>query len=355
LIAGGGVLATAAGRLLFAGGSGPVVQSYDPDREGFELAGVLPAGVARGRTTPLHDGRLLFSGGLDSSGQPKSAATLYDPATGETVSLTMLQRRAGHGASLLTDGSVLITGGFETIVLTDLVQFLTGVQASTEFFDPVTESFSPGPTMLEARAYHSSTALPGGKLLVAGGLSVIPIINLPAISNTAYVYNPSFNGFGLPILFSGARIMHAATLLNDGRVLLAGGLSIDFSDVIATGDLTQLRVDTLDDCLLFETTFFGGRFTAVPGLSSGRAGAGLAALPEGGALIAGGFRTSLGGGSLDFTPLESADRFFATGAGALAPTGEMSAARIGPLLSPLSDGTVLVVGGGPAGAEIYQP
>ena len=351
-IAGGDVLSLEDGRLLFVGGSGPVVQSYDPDREEFGVAGVALGAAALGRTTALADGRLLFSGGLGLSGQPTDSAAVYDPTSGQTLTLTMLNPRAGHGASLLPDGRVLITGGFQTIVLTDLLQFLTGVQNSTEIFDPVSLSFAAGPNMLEARALHSSTALTDGKLLVAGGLSVIPIINLPTISNTAYVYNPTFNTFGLPIFFSGARMSQAATLLSDGRILLAGGLSIDFTDVIATGDLTQLTLGTLDDCQLFETTILGGRFSSLPGLSSGRAGAGLVALPDGGALIAGGFSANLGGGGLGFTTLATADRLRA---GALSPTGNLAAPRVSPLLTPLADGTVLVVGGGPADAEIYQP
>ena len=50
-----------------------------------------------------------------------------------------------------------------------------------------------GPTLLEPRALHTSTTLSNGQVLIAGGLSILPIINLPNISATAYRFNPATN------------------------------------------------------------------------------------------------------------------------------------------------------------------
>lgn len=88
-------------------------------------------------------------------------------------------------------------------------------------------------------------------------------------------------------------------------------------------------------------------------LAEGRAGAGIAALPGNRALIASGFELSFAAGGVPVLGARSsAERYDGS---ALAPTGAMGAARVLPLLAPLDDGTVLVVGGGPVGAELYQP
>jgi hypothetical protein len=352
-VAGGVAVAADDGQLVLVGGSGPLAQAYDPCLEEFELAGAAFGVGLFAQSTALADGRVLFTGGLDATGQPTADAAVYDPAGGTVTPLAMGAPRAGHGASLLGDGRVLVTGGFVTFDLTDPLAFLTGVQSSTELFDPATDTFAPGPNMLEARALHTSTSLDNGGALVAGGLSVIPILNLPTISSTAYAFNPGLGTFGLPIFFQGARFLHAAAKLSDGRVLLAGGLTVDLAQFLMTLDPLDLVFQALADCQRFTPGPFGGSFTTVPGLSQPRAGAGIVALPGGDALIAGGADVSLGGGQLVFQPLADADRYDA--AQTIAPTGAMSAPRFQPLLVPLSDGTVLAVGGGAAGAEVYQP
>lgn len=352
-VSGGAVVEGDDGRVLLVGGSGLLTQVYDSRREEFAL-GAPAFGVGLlGQSTALADGRILFSGGLGLDGQPTAAAALFDPADGSTMELTMLSPRAGHGAALMPNGKVLLTGGFANLDLVDLLALLQGIQGSTEVFDPATLAFSAGPTLLEPRALHTSTLTGNGRVLIAGGLTLVPIVNLPTVSATAYLFNPSTGSFGLPLFMSGARLLHSAVALDNGKVLLAGGLTADFSQVLATGDLTQLVVGTLDDGQLFTTNFFGGSFATVPGLSVPRAGAGVAPLPGGGALVAGGFDLSLSASAIGLLPSASADRYApATG---FTATGSLGAARVLPVLEPLDDGTVLVVGGGPLEAEVYQP
>ncbi len=352
-ITGGAIHENADGTLLLVGGSGPTYQTYDPDREEFDLGGLAFGVGFLGQSTALADGRYLFTGGLGLDGQPTAAAAVFDPATGTTTNVTMLQPRAGHGASLMPNGKVLITGGFKVFTLTDILAFLQGIQGDTEIFDPAAGAFGAGPAMLEPRALHTSTAMPNGKVLVAGGLTLVPILNIPLVSNTAYSYNPIFNTFGLPIFFTGARLYHSAALLSDGRVLLAGGLSMDLTEVISTGDITKLVISTLSDCQIFKATIFGGGFTTASALSQPRAGAGVIGLADGGALIAGGFNLSLSSTAYGMEMLSSADRFASSGA--LSATGSLLAARLTPVLHKLNDGTILAVGGGPTSAEIYQP
>ncbi|MFK7741578.1 MAG: Kelch repeat-containing protein [Planctomycetota bacterium] len=354
-IAGGGVVAQDNAEFLFVGGSGPAAQRYLSRTEEWELAGATFGVGLLSQSTVLDDGRVLFTGGLDlATGQPTDAAAIYDPATQVTTQLTMSSARAGHGSSLLGNGRVLVSGGLLAFDINNPLSLLTGIQNTTEIFDPTTDTFVAGPNMLEARALHTSTTLTDGRVLIAGGVTLLPIVNIPTVSSTAYLFNPNNNSFGLPSFFPGARLLHSATALDNGRVLLCGGLSLDLTAFLQSGNIQDIVVATRDDCLVFTPGFFG-TFASVPGMQVGRAGAALAPLPNGGALIAGGFQLTLDLATNTFVAeaTETAD-VFSQGPNTVAPTGSMAAARLFPVTSNLPDGTILILGGGPLEAEIYQ-
>ncbi|MFO1054534.1 MAG: kelch repeat-containing protein [Planctomycetota bacterium] len=356
-ILGGGVAPAPDGGLLFVGGTGPIAQLYKSRTEQWEAAGLTFGVGLLSQTTGLPDGRVLFTGGIDATtGQPTNAAAIYDPVSQTTTNLTMGIARAGHGASVMGNGRVLITGGFETLSLTDLLATFAAIRASTEIFDPTTNTFSPGPNMLEPRAMHTSTTLTNGEVLVAGGLAVLPIVNIPNVSATAYRFNPNTNSFGLPALMNGGRFMHSAVGLSDGKVLLCGGLTLDLTTFLTTLNIADIVVGTRTDCQLYSRGLIGfGTFTTVNGLQEGRAGAAMAALPGGGALIAGGFRVTLDipNSTFEATATATADRF-SQGPNLIQATGSMAAPRLFPLAVNLPDGTVMVVGGGATDSEIYQ-
>lgn len=356
-IAGGGVVALADGEFLFAGGSGSLAQRYRSRTEEWSGAGSAVGTGLFAQATGLPDGRVLFTGGADPvTGQATAAAWVYDPVTQQTATLQMGEPRAGHGASVLGNGRVLITGGMQSFSLSNPLSLFTGLTATTELFDPATDTFAPGPTMLEPRALHTQTTLTNGDALVAGGLSLLPIVSLPVVSSTAYRFNPNTGSFGLPALFPGGRFLHGAAALDDGKVLLAGGVSLDLSAFLLSGNWQDIVVTTRTDCQLFAAGAFGfGTFTTVNGMQEGRAGPAMAALPGGRALIAGGFQLTvdLVNQTLVTALTRTAD-VFAQGPAAIAPTGSMAAPRLLPLAVPLPDETVLLVGGGPLESEIYQ-
>ena len=355
-LAGGGAVPAADGEVLFVGGSGPIAQRYASRTEDWSLAGGTFGVGLLSQTTPLADGRVLFTGGLDlATGQPTAAAAVYDPSDGSTTTLTMASPRAGHGASRLGNGRVLVTGGFASFDLTNPLSLLQGIQATTEIYDPATDTFLPGPNMLEARTLHTSTTLTNGQVLIAGGITLLPIVNVPIVSSTAYRYDPVGGSFGLPAFFGGPRFLHSAAALDDGKVLLAGGLTLDLTTFLQTGNLGDLIVGTRTDCQLYSVGLFGfGTFTAVEGLQQGRACAAIAPLPGGRALVAGGFELIVDPTTQTFVlaPTASAD-VFRQGPNAITPTGAMQSPRVFPIATRLPDGTVLVAGGG-AGAEIYE-
>lgn len=353
----GGTVAAADGGVLFVGGSGPVAQRYNSRIETWENAGLTFGVGLLSQTTGLADGRVLFTGGLDlTTGQPTNAAALYDPATQTTTTLTMNVARAGHGASLMGNGRVLITGGLRTFDISNPLSLFAGIEGSTEVFDPATGTFAAGPTLLEPRALHTSSALSTGQVLIAGGLTLLPIVNIPTVSQTAYRFNPATNSFGLPALFTGSRFLHSAVGLSNGKVLLVGGLTLDLTVFLQTGNIQDLIIGTRSDCQVYTPGVLGfGTFATVNGMQEGRAGAAVAALPNGGALIAGGFRLTIDipNSTFEATATATADKFTSS-PNAIAPTGSMANVRLFPLAANLPDGTVMVVGGGVAGAEIWQ-
>jgi hypothetical protein len=233
--------------------------------------------------------------------------------------------------------------------------FLQGVQNTSELFDPTNNGFTPGGNMLEARGLHTATTLPNGNVLVAGGLAIIPIVNLPYVSNTAYIYNAATNSFGFPRTFTGARMFHTAARLPNGRVLMTGGITLDLTVFLQTLNPLDIIIGTLNDAVLFNPSGLG-TFSTVPGMSDGRAAAAVAPLPDGGAVVVGGLKITFNNQMQVFeaVTLQTADRYSAT-ANSFSVTGAPGAARSGAIAVALPDGTVLIVGGGPTNAEFYQP
>jgi hypothetical protein len=149
----------------------PIAQLYDPVSGTFSLTGPMIAPVERfGRTaTVLTNGKVLLAGGEDDFGRSRTAE-LYDPSSGTfTVTGSMTKGRAWHSATLLPNGTVLIAGG-ETEDCDNRGCFFAGSTASAEIYDPSTGTFSPVANMNARRELHTATLLNNGRVLVAGGL-----------------------------------------------------------------------------------------------------------------------------------------------------------------------------------------
>lgn len=225
------------GRVLVVGGGAPFVdppvewtrkaEIYDPAMRGFAEAG--EAGFYRsGHTaTLLHDGRVLITGGHcatrfgdDGDYGNCSSAELYDPQS-DTFAPTgsMAAPRVGHRATALADGRVLITGGYDNVYGEDLHP-----SSTAEIYDPVTGVFrKTASDPLSARAYHAATSLPNGEVLLAGGYTGLAE---PPTVVMLEVYSPSddrFRQVGELRPEVGGVLFPSATVLSDGRALLAGG------------------------------------------------------------------------------------------------------------------------------------
>jgi len=168
--------------------------------------------------TLLDNGEVLIAGGgAVLEGWPTwSTAELYAPARGTFTSTgSMVVARASHTATLLPDGKVLIAGGSPT---TQTLGFLS----SAELYDPSTELFTATAAMTVARVGHTATLLNNGQVLLAGGSN--PQTNgVSAALASAELYDPATGTFKATGSMTIGRAGHKAILLPDGRVLIVGG------------------------------------------------------------------------------------------------------------------------------------
>jgi hypothetical protein len=334
----------------------PLVYRYTPALEQFDVVDVSCALGLLSTFTALPDGRFLVTGGIDpTTGQTHAHALLFDPATNQCTSIDMASPRAGHAAALDANGEVLISGGFTNLDLTDLTSLFGGISNTTELFDPVTATFRAGAQLLEPKAFHSATTTSDGRVLVAGGLTLVPFVNVPFVSTTGYLYDPKRDSFGFPLFFTDGRILHGAALLDDKEILLTGGVNLDFTTFLQTGNLADLVLQSLTTGEVWKDGFLGGSFKHATGMQKGRALPGVAALPNATALVAGGFDVHVTGSDITqwtFEAERTADLYASL---SFSATGDMGQARIAPVITRLGDGTVLVAGGFALGAEIWQP
>jgi N-acetylneuraminic acid mutarotase len=177
------------------------------------LTGSLNVPRAAHSAVALRDGRVLIAGGFDSWSKATESAEIYDPATGKwQMTGSLNHARAQHTATLLADGRVLVAGGVDSADLD-----------SAEIYDPRTAVWSETGNLNTARVFQSATLLPSGKVLIIGGSGDYDR------TRTAELYDPVSGTWSYAAPPGWARNQgNTATLLEDGKVLVAGGIVSDY-------------------------------------------------------------------------------------------------------------------------------
>ena len=308
----------------------------------WSATGDMSIGRVGHTATLLPDGKLLVAGGITGDAGPAgtggtalASAELYDPASGTWADTgSMHARRLDQTATLLPDGKVLVAGGMEG-------PFGGSSElASAELYDPANGTWADTGSMHARRIDHTATLLPDGKVLVAGGIAP----QGTALAS-AELYDPASGTWTLTGPMGNARDFHTATLLGDGDVLVAGGAGGP-NNGTQSGDGFWKSAEVYHPAT--------GLWTATAEMDGYRLGSAATLLSDGRVLLAGG---GTFGGRVLFVSAELYDPT----SGSWTATGSTQTLREDSAATLLPDGHVLLVGGGlDSGlqmpyAEVYDP
>ena len=310
--------------LIIGGCSCGTAELYEPATGKFVLTGSMTVVRVDGMTaTRLQDGRVLITGGEDTSQTPLASAELYDPKTG-TFSPTgsMIAARWGQTATLLADGKVLVAGGSGTSGADD---------TTAELYDPKAGTFSATGSMTTTRDGDTATLLADGRVLVVGGAAICALGKPLA---TAELYDPKTGTFRPTGSMVTARLAQSAVPLSDGRVLVLGGnASCIQEEPLASAEVYDPRTN---------------HFNSIGSMTVARDAQSAIRLGDGRVLVVGGDDLSA--------------ELFDPSTGAFTRTGSTVLALDSASATLLADGRVLLAGGavdasGAAlpSAELYQP
>jgi hypothetical protein len=279
------------GRVLVLGGQTPDWSSvlasaevFDPATNSFSPVGEMTARRGLPTATLLPDGQVLVVGGVGADGKLLATAELFDPATAtfrRTGSLA--GPRLDHAAVALSNGRVVIVGGYDNTFK---------AVRHAEVYDPTTGAFTTAGETLAPRAALTATRLPGSQgdeIVLAGGHGgFTPQGNALTPHDTVEIYSPATGQSRMTGTLGAPRFLHTAVLREDGRILVAGGVSrFAPSSIHRSADLIEPT----------------GKVAATEPMTDARFLAASVLLPDGRALVLGGTGRGTGG----FAPLDTAE------------------------------------------------
>jgi hypothetical protein len=203
------------GKVLVVGGDNGTTahatcELYDPATGSWSSTGALNTARTNMDIALLSDGKVLAISGATSTGgiSPTASCEIYDPATGTwTVTSPIPANRRNHKATRLANGKVLVTGGLDSS---------NNPSGSAYLYDPVAGTWTTATSLTDARQYHTATLLSDGRVAVVGGQGV-------AWLSSVEIYDPVAGTWSAGPSLAYARMLHAAVLLANGRLLIAGG------------------------------------------------------------------------------------------------------------------------------------
>jgi hypothetical protein len=268
------------GRVLIAGGYGgqyttyadgststysplTTTEIYDPVSGRFSDGPSMPQIHVNGTATLLSDGRVLIAGGLKNVGMgaptTDTAELLDAAATKFTAVGFMATQRAGHTATLLSDGTVLMVGGWKGHPADDWEFY----PLFAELFDPSLGTFKTTGSMSAARSGHMAFLISGNAVLVFGGTG--------GSSPYAEIYHVAARGFTPFSMPQQPQVASTVTQLRDGQLLFLGG---------------QIGNDPVDTAVLLNPVT--GTTVSTVSLKAPRAGHTATLLDDGRVLVIGG-------------------------------------------------------------------
>ena len=250
-------------------------------------------------------------------------------AVGRVAPVSEMQApRAVHSATTLADGRVLVVGGCTT----DSCELGSHEGAVAELYDPGSRRFERSGRLREWRDDHTATLLRDGRVLVAGGWGAERVLA------SSELYDPRTGAFAAGPRMASPRAGGTATVLRDGRVLVAGGFT-DNRPTVASADVFEPAAN---------------RFRPVRPMAAPRGAHAAARLADGRVIVVGG---------LSRGRVVATSELFDPATGRFTHGPSLRVPRYKAAAVTLRDGRVLVVGGSAdieggvvyRSTEIYEP
>jgi len=192
--------------------AGPVSRYLNTDGTGSWTTGPSFQYGARGYGPAVmyNNGQIMVTGGGIAPTNTAEIINLNDPVPTWKYTGSMASLRRQANATVLPDGTVLVTGGTSGAPFDDY----TNPVYPAELWNPATGAWSTLASLSVYRGYHSvALLLPDATVLTAGGQCTVS----PCSPNSAQIYSP-------PYLFKGSRptITSAPTTINGGQTFFVG-------------------------------------------------------------------------------------------------------------------------------------
>ncbi|MFL5680344.1 MAG: kelch repeat-containing protein [Chloroflexota bacterium] len=239
----------------------------------------------------------------------------------------------GEKATLLADGRVLVTGGCST---------------AADLYDPATGTFTATGSLTAVRGGSTATRLQDGRVLVTGGYNCGKA-GQDGIWASAEIYDPSAGTFSATGSMSTPREFHTATLLADGRVLIAGGYTAPQPTATSSVVLAAFRTAESSASVLATAEIYDpatGTFSRTGSMSTFRDNHTATLLEDGRVLVT-------GGGGEGYASSTSAE-VYDPSTGKFTKTGSMKSGRWLHTATRLADGRVLILGGRSPKDAVYR-
>jgi hypothetical protein len=261
------------GAILVAGGfnsgeganlsSAEILEDYQSAEAEWDYVADMAVARYTASAHPLPNNKAIVIGGWDGGSNNWNTTEIFDfEEMAFSAGPNMNLGRSDHASVKLSDGRILVCGGFTGLVNSN----------TAEIYDPVANSFTQIANMNFGRSQHTATLLNDGKVLVVGGY--LPVFALGFQISKTEVYDPVEDTWTLLPDLNKGRDNHAAILIpNTDKVLITGGreftgsqfIGIQEAEIFDPADNSFTQIDDMVSGHSFHQMFVYENYIVIPG------------------------------------------------------------------------------------------